>query len=148
MVHSELDVLNIEEVPEHDYACWEKHKQAMLDVTLYRKARYCRGRLDDFDDSLFEPADIHSLQERQRQIDSMCNGNWLTQKFTHVECGCCEATLDLSLREVQCEKFLAALIHGVDVLLTGSGLPAESKWGTMQTANAELVLASSVPRRR
>ncbi len=66
------------------------------------------------------------MQARAQFFREMVNGNLCQPRFSHVEIGCCPG----SLPEIN-RKFAAALVAGAGVLLSSSGLPTDSRWGTL-----------------
>lgn len=126
------------DVPASVLAEWQAHTNEVLEHTLFRKARRGRGRLgSSSDDALFVAKQENALQRRKAMILGMINGDIGKPRFVHIEHGCCTGRADT------CDKFFLALVQGVGTLLTESGLPAASRWGSLASSNSELQLAES-----
>jgi hypothetical protein len=131
LVRSELLVLPRNSVTDADVQAWAAHAEAVLEHTLFRTAHQTRGRLDDVDNSLFESTDEAKLRRKANKVRSFCNGDWRRQRLIHVCDGCCD-----SEEQSQEQVFLAIAESGL--LLGESGLPSESKWGSMTKSVSEI----------
>ena len=107
IVDRDLLVLDMKQVSDDEFSEWRRHREQVLEHSLYRRAHRTRGRLDGPGDALEMNRDEAALNRRASMMCEMLNGDFRKQCFIHVERGCCPG----GIQETK-EKYMAALIEG------------------------------------
>ena len=131
LVADELVIIPIANTTAAERRTWRAHSQSVLDNTVMRKTLFTRGRLDETGDSIGPAAREARAREQVDGLLAVCNGDIRQQKCVHIESGCCNDPAETK------EKVFLALASCY-LILGQSGLPSRSKWGTMNTACAQI----------
>lgn len=131
LLQEELLVLHSSQVSAAERAEWEQHTMQIVEHTIHRRARYTRGRLKHTGEEVSRGRREKRDEEAALRLRSICNGDARLQRCVHICNGCCED------RDHAVENFYLALLDNY-ILLGQSGLPAESRWGTITQCNAQL----------